>query len=151
MASVSGEFEELIWQEMRKVYTETTIDHTLNPRNMGEMEDADGFGRVTGPCRDTMEIWLRMRNNIVVAATFSTDGCGTTIAAGSILTELVKGKSIPQVLRISQQDVLSALGGLPEDSKHCALLAVNALKEAFKDYFAFAFKREPWRRVYRRH
>ena len=149
MASVSGEFEELTWQEMRKVYTETTIDHALNPRNMGEMEDADGFGRVTGPCRDTMEIWLRMRNNIVVAATFSTDGCGTTIAAGSMLTELVKGKSIPQTLRIGKQDVLSALGGLPEDSKHCVLLAVNTLKEALKDYFAF--RREPWRRAYRRH
>jgi len=149
MASVSGGFEELIRQEMRKVYTEVTIDHAFNPRNMGETEDADGFGRVTGPCGDTMEIWLRVRNNMVVTATFMTDGCGTTIAAGSMLTELVKGKSIAQALRIGQQDILNALSGLPEDSKHCALLAANVLKEALKDYFAF--KREPWRRAYRRH
>lgn len=147
MASASEEFEELIRQEMRKVYTETVVDHALNPRNMGDMEDADGFGKVTGPCGDTMEIWLRVESNTIVAATFSTDGCGPTIVSGSMLTELVKGKSIPWALRVSQQDVLDALGGLPEDSVHCALLAANTLKKAVRDYLAF--KREPWKRVYR--
>lgn len=147
MASASEEFEELIRQEMRKVYTETTIDHALKPRNMGDMGGADGFGQVTGPCGDTMEIWLRVEGNTVVAATFSTDGCGPSIASGSMLTELVKGKSVPGALRVSQQDVLDALGGLPEDSIHCALLAANTLKKAVRDYLAF--KREPWKRAYR--
>lgn len=147
MASASEEFEELIRQEMRKVYTETTIDHALKPRNMGDMVNADGFGQVTGPCGDTMEIWLRVEGNTVVAATFLTDGCGPSIASGSMLTELVKGKSVPGALRVSQQDVLDALGGLPEDSIHCALLAANTLKKAVRDYLAF--RREPWKRAYR--
>ena len=149
MASAYEELEELIQKEMRQVYTETAVDHAMNPRNVGQMEGADGFGEVTGPCGDTMEIWLRVKGGIVVAATFLTDGCGPSIASGSIVTELVKGKSIPQVLKISQQDVLDALGGLPEDSIHCALLAANTLKEALKDYFAV--KKEPWKRAYRKH
>ncbi len=147
MASSYEKFEELIRQEMRKVYTEIAIDHALNPRNMGNMGDADGFGKVTGPCGDTMEIWLRVEGNTVVAASFSTDGCSATLASGSMLTELVRGKSIPQALGISQQYVLDALGGLPGDNRHCALLAVNTLKEAIKDYLTF--KREPWKRTYR--
>ena len=147
MASSYEELEELIRQEMRKVYTEIAIDHALNPRNMGNMGDADGFGKVTGPCGDTMEIWLRVEGNTVVAAGFSTDGCSATLASGSMLTELVKGKSVPQALGISQQYVLDALGGLPEGNRHCALLAVNTLKEAIKDYLTF--KREPWKRAYR--
>lgn len=149
MASSYEELEELIRQEMRKVYTEIAIDHALNPRNMGNMGDADGFGKVTGPCGDTMEIWLRVEGNTVVAASFSTDGCSATLASGSMLTELVRGKSIPQALGISQQYVLDALGGLPGDNRHCALLAVNTLKEAIKDYLTF--KREPWKRAYRKH
>lgn len=147
MASSYEELEELIRQEMRKVYTEIAIDHALNPRNMGNMGDADGFGKVTGSCGDTMEIWLRVEGNTVVAAGFSTDGCSATLASGSMLTELVKGKSVPQALGTSQRYVLDALGGLPEGNRHCALLAVNTLKEAIKDYLIF--KREPWKRAYR--
>jgi len=142
-------FEEFIRQEMREVYSETVVDHALRPRNLREMEDADGFGRVTGPCGDTMEMWLRVRSNMVVTASFATDGCGATVACGSLLTELVRGKTIPQVMGISQQDVLDALGGLPEGNTHCALLAVSTLREAIKDYLVF--KREPWKRAYRTH
>ncbi len=76
-----------------------------------------------------------------------TDGCGTTIAAGSMVTELAKGSTTTQALKISQQDVLDALGGLPEESQHCALLAVNTLKEALKDYLVT--RNEPWKRVYK--
>ncbi len=139
--------EELIQQEMGKVYSETVVDHALRPRNLGEMTAASGFGRITGPCGDTMGIWLRVADNKVVAATFTTDGCSATVACGSMLTELAKGKSIPRALGISQQDVLDALGGLPEGNKHCALLAVNTLGEAIKEYLAF--KKEPWKRNYR--
>jgi len=149
MASEFNELQELIIADMRKVYSETVIDHALNPRNVGDMENADGFGKVTGSCGDTMEIWLKVRDGIVADATFLTNGCGTSIASGSMVTELVRGKSIPQVQKVTQQDILNALGGLPEDSLHCALLAANTLKEAIKDYFAL--KREPWKKAYRQH
>jgi len=142
-------FQELIRNEMRKVYSEAVIDHSMNPRNLGSMNAANGFARVTGPCGDTMEIWLRVRNDTIAGATFMTDGCGTTIAAGSMVTEMAKGKSVAQVWKVSQQDVLGALGGLPEESEHCALLAANTLKAAVNDYLAF--KNEPWKRAYKRY
>jgi len=141
-------YEELIKAEMKKVYSETVVEHSVNPQNVGEIEDADGFANITGPCGDTMEMWLKVSNDIIKEATFMTDGCSTTIAAGSMVAELAKGKSIGQALNIGQQDVLNALDGLPEESKHCALLAANTLKEAIKDYLSF--KKEPWKKVYKR-
>ena len=149
MTSGWGTFEELIKAEMRKVYSETVIDHSMNPRNVGNMENADGFASVTGPCGDTMDIWLRVKNGTISNASFMTDGCSTTIAAGSMVTEKARGKSVSQAQKISQQDVLDALGGLPEESRHCALLAANTLKEAIRDYLTM--KKEPWRRAYKRY
>ena len=149
MTSSWEKFEELIKQEMRKVYSETVIDHSMDPRNVGDLDDADGFAKVTGPCGDTMEIWLKIKNGTIADASFLTDGCGTSIASGSMVTEMAKEKSISEAQRISQQDVLSALGGLPEESEHCALLAANTLKEAIRDYLAM--KKEPWKRAYRKH
>lgn len=149
MAQTWEQLEELVKAEMRKVYSETTIDHAMNPRNFGELENADGFGKITGPCGDTMEIWLRVKNGTITEATFLTDGCGTSISSGSMVTELVKGKSISDAQKISPQDVLNALGGLPEESKHCALLAANTLKAATRDYLAM--EKEPWKRGYRKH
>jgi nitrogen fixation NifU-like protein len=149
MTSSWEEFEELIKAEMRKVYSETAIEHSMNPRNLGDIEDADGFAKTTGSCGDTMEIWLKVKNDTVADATFMTDGCGTSIASGSMVTELAKGRSISEAQRINQQDVLSALGGLPEESEHCALLAANTLKEAIRDFLAM--KKEPWKRAYRKH
>jgi len=148
MNSSWEQFQEFITTEMRKIYSETTIDHSMNPRNVGNLDDADGFARVTGPCGDTMEIWLKMMDGIIVQATFYTDGCGTTIASGSMLTEMAKGKSITEAQKISQQNVLDALGGLPEESQHCALLAANTLKEALRDYVTM--KNEPWKKAYRK-
>lgn len=147
MASEFDQLEEYIMADMRRTYTETVIDHAMNPRNVGSMPDADGFGSVTGPCGDTMEIWLRVRDGTVVNATFWTDGCGATIAAGSMITALAKGKDITDAMKITQQNVLDALGGLPEESMHCALLAANTLREAVRDYQAC--KREPWKKTYR--
>jgi len=149
MASSWEQFEELIKQEMRKIYSEAAIEHSMNPRNLGEIENADGFAQVTGPCGDTMQIWLKVKNGTISDVRFMTDGCGTSIAADSMLTELTKGKSIAEARKISQQDVLSALGGLPEESQHCALLAANTLKEAIRDYLAI--KKEPWKRAYKRY
>jgi nitrogen fixation NifU-like protein len=149
MASEFDELDKEIMREMRQIYTETVIDYAMNPRNVGKMENADGFARITGPCGDTMEIWLRVRNDNIIGASFMTDGCGTTIAAGSMVTEMARGRTISQALKLSQQDVLDALGALPEESLHCALLAANTLKEAVKDYLAL--KKEPWKRTYRRY
>ena len=147
MVTAWDKFQELVRDEMRKVYSETVIDHAMNPRNVGNMDAADGYTSVTGPCGDTMDIWLNVKDDTIVKATFMTDGCGTTIAAGSMITELAKGESVSQALRIGQEDVLCALDGLPEESKHCALLAANTLKAAVKDYLAL--KKEPWKRTYR--
>jgi len=149
---MTAEFDELenqLMEEMRQVYTETVIDHAMNPRNVGSIPDADGFGSVTGPCGDTMEIWLKVNGNKVEDATFWTDGCGTSIACGSMATEMMKGKNTIQASAINQNKILEALGGLPEDSLHCALLATNAVKAAIQDYLAL--KNEPWKKAYRKH
>ncbi len=142
------ELEQSVMEDMKKIYSETTIDHFLNPKNMGEMPTPDGFGRVTGSCGDTMEIYLKVRDSKIMNTSFWTDGCGTSIASGSMVTELAKGKNILEARKITQQDILDALGGLPEESVHCALLAADTLKEAIKDYLAF--KKEPWKRAYQR-
>lgn len=142
------ELEQSVMEEMKKVYSETTIDHFLNPRNLDEIPAPDGFGRVTGSCGDTMEICIKVRDGRVANASFWTDGCGTSIASGSMVTEMAKGRGVREAQRISQRDVLDALGGLPEESEHCALLAADALREAVKDYLAL--EREPWKRAYQR-
>ena len=134
---------------MRKVYSETFIEQIMNPRNLGNLEDADGFAGVTSSCGDTMEIWIKIKNDTIIEATFKTDGCGPTIASGSIVTEISKGKNIKEALKISQQDILDALGGLPEESQHCALLAANTVKEAINDYLTV--KKDPWKRAYRKY
>jgi len=117
---------------MSELYSRTVIDHAMNPRNVGNIEAADGYASVTGPCGDTMEIWLKVKDGTIVKATFITDGCGT----------------VSQALRTSQEDVLSALGGLPEESQHCALLAANTLQAAVRDYLVIL--KEPWKRLYGR-
>jgi len=141
------ELEQTIMEDMKQTYSETTIDHFLNPRNLGEIPGHDGLGRITGPCGDTMEICLKVKDGRVINASFWTDGCGPSIASGSMVTVLAKGKSVHEAQRITQQDVLDGLGGLPEESRHCALLAASTLREAIKDYLAS--KNEPWKRAYR--
>jgi nitrogen fixation NifU-like protein len=127
--------QEEIDSRMRQVYTEVTIDHAMNPRNVGMLQAADGWARFTGPCGDTMEIWIKIAGGKVERATFWTDGCGTSIACGSMVTEIATGKNIQSCRVIDQQDVLDALGDLPEESKHCALLAATTLKMAVEDFF----------------
>ena len=148
MSSELDKALEAIEKELWADYTETVIDHAHNPRNLGTIDNADGCATVLGSCGDTMQIWLNVTDGRIKYIRFLTDGCGATLAAGSILTELVKGKSTTEAFRISQQDLLDALGGLPEGNIHCALLATQTLKEAIKDYLAF--KNEPWKRAYRR-
>ncbi|MBC7346509.1 MAG: iron-sulfur cluster assembly scaffold protein [Clostridia bacterium] len=148
MASGLDAFDEKVRAVLRQVYTEKVIDHAMNPRNVGSLPEADGYASVTGPCGDTMQIWLRLEGERIREATFWTDGCGTTIAAGSMVTELATGKTLAEALRIGQEEVLEALGGLPDESKHCALLAANTLKEAIRDYLAVA--KDPWKKAYRK-
>jgi nitrogen fixation NifU-like protein len=142
------EFEELMLGEQCRNYSAKTIDHAMNPRNLGVMENADVYATITGPCGDTMEIWLKIDGSTILSSSFMTDGCGTSIASGSMVTELATGKDIREAMAISQQDVLDALDGLPEESRHCALLASNTLKAALREYIDI--KKEPWKKAYRR-
>jgi nitrogen fixation NifU-like protein len=143
------ELQELVLSDARKIYSEVVIDHAMNPRNLGEIKEADGFARVTGSCGDTMEIWIKVNADTIVKTSFMTDGCGTSIASGSMVTEMAKGKSISEAQRTTQDNVLNALGGLPQESEHCALLAATTLKAAIRDYIAM--KREPWKKAYRKY
>ena len=149
MTSAWDKFQEQIKAKMREIYSETVVEHNLNPRNLGSFPDADGYALITGPCGDTMEMWLKLDGNLIVTAGFTTDGCGTTIASGSMVTEMAKGKSLPEALKISQKDILDALGGLPEESEHCALLASNTLKATIRD--CMAMQKEPWKKAYRKY
>lgn len=134
MTSAWEKYQELVKEQMRKNFSEAVIEHALNPRNVGDIEEYSSLANITGPCGDTMQIWLKVKDDVISDATFMTDGCGTTIASGSMITELVKGKSLDDARKIDQKVVLDALGGLPEESEHCALLAENTLKKAIDNY-----------------
>jgi nitrogen fixation NifU-like protein len=149
MSSELDDLQALVMADARKIYSETVIDHAMNPRNLGIMENFDGYARVTGPCGDTMEIWLKINNNKIIGICFMTDGCGPSIASGSMMTELAKGKNIGGAIKIRQQDVLNALGGLPQESQHCALLAADTLRASIMDYLAM--QKEPWKKAYRKY
>jgi len=117
------------------LYNKTVMDHFMNPRNMGDIKDADGIGEVgAAACGDIMKMSLKVENNRVVDARFKTFGCGSAIAASSMATELVKGKTIEELETFSNQDVVDALGGLPPVKIHCSVLAEAALKAAIDDY-----------------
>ncbi len=141
------ELEQSVMEDMRKVYSEKTIDHFLNPRNLGKIPAPDGFASMTGLHGNTMQIYLRIKDSKVMNASFWTDGCGCSIASGSTVTDLAKGKTALEAQKITQQDILDALDGLPEADLHCALLAANTLKEAIKDYLAS--RKESRKRAYR--
>lgn len=121
-------------EDARKIYTGKVIKEAYNPKNVGEIKDANGIGRITGPCGDTIRIYLKVENEKIIDSKFLTDGCGATIACGSVITELVKGKKIEEALRIESDELISIFGGLPEDNLHCPVLAVNTLRTAINDY-----------------
>jgi nitrogen fixation NifU-like protein len=130
-----------------EIYSETVVQHALFPRNHGSMENPDGHARITGPCGDTMEIFIRVQNDRISAASFLTNGCTTSIAAASMAVELATGRDVQDARQISKEDILEALEGLPKESEHCALLASNTLRAAVSDYFKMA--KEPWKKLYR--
>ena len=104
------------------------------PQNYGRLPYFNGHARITGPCGDTMEFWLEIENAHVVRAGFLTTGCGPSRAAGSVATELASGLHIEDAARLEQTDILTAIGGLPQKSEHCALLAATTLKAALEDF-----------------
>lgn len=116
-------------------YSKEVIDHYENPRNVGEIENPSGVGTVGNPaCGDVMKLTIRVEDDRIVDARFKTFGCGAAIATSSMVTELVKGKTIEEALEISNQTVARALGGLPKVKMHCSVLAEDALKAAILDY-----------------
>jgi len=102
----------------------------LNPRNLGRIEGADGYGKVKGSCGDTMEIFLKIRDGSIEDATFTTDGCGPSIVCGGTVTELAKGRHTTKAFKINAEKILEELGGLPEADQHCARLAADTLHQA---------------------
>jgi nitrogen fixation NifU-like protein len=130
----ANELQESIMEDAKKIYSEKVIELWLNPRNRGKVRKADGFAKIKGPCGDTMQISFKVKDGRLSKIKFMTDGCASSIAAGSIATELAQGKKIEEAAEISQEMILDALDGLPEESVHCALLASNTLKEAIKNH-----------------
>ena len=118
------------------MYSEKVMDHFTNPRNVGEIADASGVGTVgNAKCGDIMRIYLKIENGIIEDVKFKTFGCGAAIATSSMATEMVKGKSIEEAMKLNNKGVAEALDGLPPVKMHCSLLAEQALKEALEDYF----------------
>ena len=118
------------------LYSQLVMDHFQNPRNVGKMEDADGIGEVgNAKCGDIMKIYIKVEDGKISDVKFNTFGCGSAIATSSIATEMIKGKTIPEALRLSNQAVVEALGGLPAHKIHCSVLAEEAVKAAVKDYY----------------
>jgi nitrogen fixation NifU-like protein len=111
------------------------MDHFMNPRNVGEIEDANGVGQVgNAKCGDIMKVFLKIENNIIVDVKFKTFGCGAAIATSSMSTEMIKGKSVDDALALTNKAVAEALGGLPPVKMHCSVLAEDAIKSAIEDY-----------------
>jgi len=117
-------------------YSEKVMDHFLHPRNTGEIPDASGVGVVGNAiCGDIMKMYIKVENGLIVDAKFKTFGCGAAISTSSMVTEMVKGKSIDEALKISNKAVAEALGGLPAIKMHCSVLAEQALRSALADYY----------------
>ena len=117
-------------------YSEKVMDHFMNPRNVGEIENADGVGMVgNAKCGDIMKMYLKIENDVIVDCKFKTFGCGAAIATSSMATELIKGKTIEQALALTNSAVVEALEGLPAVKVHCSVLAEEAVKSALADYY----------------
>lgn len=120
---------------MADAYSNKVMEHFRNPRNVGEMENPDGIGHVGNPvCGDIMEMYIKVKDNIITDVKFKTFGCGAAIATSSMATEMIKGKSLDDALKLTNQAVAEALDGLPPVKMHCSVLAEEAVKSAIDDY-----------------
>lgn len=121
---------------MSMLYSEKVMDHFANPRNVGEIPDADGIGEVgNAKCGDIMKMYLKIENEMITDVKFKTFGCGAAIATSSMATELIKGKPISEALKLTNKAVVEALDGLPTVKLHCSVLAEQAIKSALSDYY----------------
>ncbi len=127
-------------------FSAVALDHAYTPRNFGRLEEHNGYASITGPCGDEMTFWLLVVDDRVARIRFTSTGCGTTLACGSIVTCLAKGRSLEDLMSIEQQDVIAALDGLPEGSRHCALLAASTVKAACENYLRREMKESPERK-----
>jgi len=137
-----------IIKRLREIYSETTVDHILAPRNLESISDPDGYAACQSGCGEIMKIWVRVRNDQILETGFWTNGCAATIACGSMCTDLLKGKSVNQALAITAQEIAEALDNLPEGNLHCAELAASAAVSALKDYLSMS--QQPWKKLYRK-
>ena len=117
-----------------ETYSKAVIRECKNPSNFGVLDNPDAIGEIKGPCGDTMKIYLRVEKRKIKDACFWTDGCGTSVACGSMLTKMIRGKTVDELYTITSEDLNNALDGLPEDHVHCTILAVNTLRKAIKNY-----------------
>jgi nitrogen fixation NifU-like protein len=123
-----------IFEETKAAYGDVAFQRWLKPLYMGAMDNPDGYGRITGSCGDTMQIFLKFENEKVKHASFQTDGCGSSMICGSFAAELALGKSPDEIFDITGQSILKKLGGLPEEDKHCAFLSAETLQDALNNY-----------------
>ena len=128
------DLQNALLDELRAKYAPAVIEHWMHPRNLRRLAHADGRAVITGPCGDTMEIYVRFAAGRIAEATFFTDGCGTSIACGDTAAELAKGKSLVEAISVRSALILETLGGLPPEDKHCAVLAAHTLQEAIANY-----------------
>ena len=118
-----------------KLYSKKVMDHFLRPRNMGVIKNPSGVGRVGNPvCGDVMELYIKIKGDVITDVKFKTFGCGAAIASSSMMTEMIKGKTVKEARRLTNLAVADALGGLPPVKRHCSVLAREALENAIKDY-----------------
>jgi nitrogen fixation NifU-like protein len=129
-----GKLQEQIFEETREIYGEEVLSRWQEPKFMGRMTDASSVGRITGNCGDRMEIYLRIKDDSIEEATFFTDGCGSSVACGSVIAELATGKDLEEAAQIGGDTVLKVLGGLPEEESHCAFLAAETLMTAIHQW-----------------
>ncbi|NOR15546.1 MAG: iron-sulfur cluster assembly scaffold protein [Candidatus Aminicenantes bacterium] len=141
--------QEQILEQARKEYSEAVIERWMNPRNLGKLDNPDGYSKVVGSCGDTIEIFIRMDQDTIAECSFVTDGCGATLACASMATDLAKGRSFREALATVRTDViLQKLGGLPEGNVHCAQLASQSLRHALAD--VLHHRQAPWKKTYRK-
>ena len=129
-------------------FTKEALQQMNNPHNFGEPERFVGHGCVTGPCGDTMNFWIRVLNDRLFRVHFTTDGCASSMASGSMCARLAEGLDVSEAKTITQSRILEALGGMPQAEEHCALLASNTLMAAVRDYF-IRRPQQSWMRAYR--
>ncbi|HOG08100.1 MAG TPA: iron-sulfur cluster assembly scaffold protein [Syntrophales bacterium] len=131
---IKKEMIDFLMEKITGGLSEKVVDYGTHPQNYGTLEKPDGYAKIKGPCGDTMEVFLRIRNDKIDDIAYTTDGCLPSHAAGTAATVMARGKAIRDCLRINQSSILEHLGGMPEDSEHCALLAASTFHKALRNY-----------------